>query len=97
MAAIFRPLRGSRSWGVLRSAVCLEVLLPHSFKSLCFGPRRDRLSPRRAALARRGGVAAFAVSQFLFHYPILIQFLFQFVFQFLFTVLLAGPQETSFL
>ena len=36
-----------RSWDVLRSAVCLEVLLPRSFKSLCFGRRRDRLSPRR--------------------------------------------------
>ena len=43
-------------------------------------------------------MAAFAVfSQFLFHYPVLIQFLFQFLFQFLLTVLLAGPQETSFL
>ena len=38
MAAIFKPLRGSR--------LCLEVA-SHSFKSLCFGPRRDRLSPRR--------------------------------------------------
>ena len=53
---------------------------------------------RQSALARRGGVAAFAVfCQFLFHYPVLIQLLFQFLFQFLFTVLLAGPQETSFL
>ena len=51
MAAIFKPLRGSR-FRAARGAscaaqVCLEVLLPHSFKSLCFGPRRDRLSPRR--------------------------------------------------
>ena len=41
-----------------------------------------------------GGVAAFAVfSQFLFHNPVLIQFLLQFLFQFLFTVLLAGPRQ----
>ena len=109
MAAIFKPLRGSR-FRAARGASCaaqcvLRFCFPTHSNLYALGPGEIGSRPfvcgagdQGTALARRGGVAAFAVfSQFLFHYPVLIQFLFQFLFQSLFTVLLAGPQETSFL
>ena len=93
MAAIFKPLRGSRfraACGASCAAQCVLRLLPTHSNLYALGPGEIGsrpvvcgAGPQGTALAQRGGVAAFAVfSQFLFH---------------LFTVLLAGPQETSFL
>ena len=59
MAAIFKPFARlkiqGRSWGVLRSAVCLEVLGPGEIGSR---PVVCGAGPQGTALARRGGVAA---------------------------------------
>ena len=60
-----------RWWGVLRSAVCLEVLLPH-FKSFCFGPRRDLLSSHCLWSWTPGGCASLKSCCFCCVFSILI-------------------------
>ena len=86
MAAILKPLRGSRlraACGASCAAQCvLRFCFPAHSNLYALGPGEIGscpvvcgAGPQGAAPARRGGVAAFAVfSQFLFHYPILIQF-----------------------
>ena len=64
-----------------RGAVFLEVA-SHSFKSLCFGPRRDRLSPRRVWSWAPGDCASSKGRSGCFRGVFIIQYLFSSYFSF---------------